>query len=336
MSTHLIITNRSAAAVTDGWIHIVPKGELPNRAAGIVQVLDDAALDSILDGLMADKERLGDRWPGLYAGEEHFIYNDQKSSAAFAWFKEFSIRDDGLWANADGLTDLGRAAVENRRFKFTSFVADRKDTQKMDGNKVRILRIDTVGFTNQANGKELLTPICNRENLAVAGASAVSQPSTKESNHMQNIAKKLGLAAEASEDAVLDAVTRIQNRASALETENAALLALQVESDLEKYKNRFAPEKREAIKAALLKNRADTIALMEATMAPAPAPAGQDPKLLNRADARTPQVPPTENTEDAAKAEKIVNRANQLVAGGMKFEAAWNQSRREVLADSHK
>ncbi|MDB6023331.1 MAG: Mu-like prophage protein [Pedosphaera sp.] len=164
---HLIICNRANPISADGgFIHIVPKGELPNPEAGIVQVLDDKSMDAILANLAADKKRLGDNWPGLYAGEEHFIYDDKQSSAAFAWFKDFEKRADGIWASDDGLTDLGRAAIQNKRFKFTSFVADPQDTQPLDGNRVRILKVDTIGFTNAANGKELLTPITNRATMA--------------------------------------------------------------------------------------------------------------------------------------------------------------------------
>ena len=86
-ATHLVICNRSSLVTRDGWIHIVPKGELPNREAGIVQDFDDKSHRSILANIEADRARLGDNWPGLYAGEEHFIYNDEKSSAAFAWFE---------------------------------------------------------------------------------------------------------------------------------------------------------------------------------------------------------------------------------------------------------
>ena len=59
------IFNR-AAGLTDGdWIHIVPRGELPNAEAGIIQVLDDVALNSIITNLEKDKARLGNRWPGF-------------------------------------------------------------------------------------------------------------------------------------------------------------------------------------------------------------------------------------------------------------------------------
>lgn len=165
---------RNRAGVDGDWIHIVPKGEVPNAEAGIVQVLDDAALDSILQNLRADADRLGPRWPGLYGGREHFIYNDEQDSVALAWFKTFEKRADGIWAHRDGLTDLGREAVENGRYKFTSFVAQQHDTQPLGGDRHRILKLDTVGFTNQANGKHLLTPITNR---AAATAALPARPS---------------------------------------------------------------------------------------------------------------------------------------------------------------
>lgn len=169
--------NRALDVSPDGWIHIVPKGELNNASAGMVQVLDDMALDSILSNLESEKARLGNRWPGLYAGREHFVYDDEQDSAALAWFKDFEKRSDGIWANSNGLTPTGRQAIANAEYKFTSFVADRKDTQPLGTNKARILRIDTVGFTNQANGKELLTPITNRRTqTAAAAVSPRAQP----------------------------------------------------------------------------------------------------------------------------------------------------------------
>ena len=136
-----------------------------------MQVLDDAALDSILANIAADRSRLGDKWPGIYAGREHFIYEDDQDSAALAWFKDFEKRADGIWARDDGLTPLGREAITNGSYKFTSFSANLSETQKLDGNKVRVLKLDTIGFTNQANGKELLTPITNRGTNAPGRAS---------------------------------------------------------------------------------------------------------------------------------------------------------------------
>jgi len=240
----LIIFNRATLEPVDGWIHIVPKGELPNAEAGIVQVLDEQALDSILANIKKDQNRLGDNWPGVYAGREHFIYDADKDSEALAWFKEFEKRANGIWAKDDGLTDIGCEAVQNRRYKFTSFVTDPADLEQLTGKRVgegglpkfRVLKIETVGFTNQANGKELLTPIVNRmagdehqhslrralqKDFAGAGASADNiKPQNgggklllqNKGTSMKSVCTLLGLSAEADEAAVHAVVTKLLNR----------------------------------------------------------------------------------------------------------------------------
>jgi hypothetical protein len=170
-----LIINRSALQSANGWNHIVPKGELPNSEAGIVQLLDDESLDAILANIERDKNRLGDNWTGLYAGREHFIYDSTQDSAALAWFKDFEKRENGIWANNDGLTPIGADALKNLLYKFTSFVADPADLEKVAGKSeggwpvYRVLKIETVGFTNLANGKDLLTPITNRGNYGSHG-----------------------------------------------------------------------------------------------------------------------------------------------------------------------
>lgn len=186
-----LLCNRAAGGLAGDWIHIVPKGELLNAEAGMVQVLDDEAMDSILANIAADQQRLGDRWPGLYAGREHFIYNEDQDSAALAWFKRFEKRADGIWAHQDGLTDLGREAVANGRYKFTSFVADRRDTQPLGGQRHRILKLDTVGFTNQANGKHMLTPITNRNGAAAVISARPDAPAALPDVHPKAAADRL-------------------------------------------------------------------------------------------------------------------------------------------------
>lgn len=261
-TTHrLIIFNRATAAPVDGWIHVVPKGELPNAAAGIVQVLDDASLDSILANIKKDQNRLGVNWPGVYAGREHFIYDAGQDSEALAWFKEFEKRPNGIWARDDGLTNVGANAIKNRLYKFTSFVADPADLERVEGEsssvssssskalpRYRVMKIETVGFTNHANGRELLTPIANRDlNIgapvsdppclktnapgletgtprifATASAAADSDPSAlrpgaagktiNQGPKMKSVCTLLGLSAEADEGTVHTAVSKLLNR----------------------------------------------------------------------------------------------------------------------------
>ena len=270
----IIIVNRAALAPVDGWIHIVPKGELPNAEAGIVQVLDDPSLDAILANIARDKNLLGANWPGLYAGREHFIYDADKDSEALAWFKEFEKRETGIWAKDDGLTDIGAEALKNRRYKFTSFVADPGDLERVAESahsadatplpRYRVLRIETVGFTNQANGKELLTPIANRsgdgggrelQDLETRGQAAsapkiffgsgepgnhnqnrATSPTLQKGTTMKSVCTLLGLSAEADEPAVHAAVAKLLNRG---DIAPAALAALRAEQQSLAEQNRL-------------------------------------------------------------------------------------------------
>lgn len=132
----------------------------------------------------------------------------------------------------------------------------------------------------------------------------------------------LGLAADAADSAVVEAVTQLKNRIVALEESNAtikasnrALLEAQVEADLAKYADRIA--NKDAMKKALLANRADTIALLEAITPPAA------PALHNRATAKTPgqngaaQKSPAQQAEELIRAKMLANRCGYRAA----FEA---------------
>lgn len=348
-----ILFNRDAIG-RDGWIHIVPRGELSNSEAGVVQVLDDRALDSIIKNFKGDSERLGDRWPGVYGGEEHFIYNSDKSSEAFMWAKEFEKRGDGIWARGD-VTDVGEPAIRNKRFKFTSFVTDPQipgSVEKLDGNRVRILRVDTFGFTNFANGRHLLTPITNRETLpdnpATPNAGEQAAIQNRKKQTMKTIAAKLGLSADASEDAILGEVTKLMNRASEAEgkitpltTENTTLKNRAVDLEKEQIESLLdgAGIKDDATRGKLapvlapMKNReerADFLKLVSKSGDTTTRP------LTNRSGAKTPdaKVMEDEDQEEAEKkkAQKIKNRAEELrgASPARSFGACWAQARTEV------
>ncbi|MGH8022256.1 MAG: phage protease, partial [Limisphaerales bacterium] len=155
--------------------------------------------------------------PGLYAGREHFIYNDDKDSEALAWYKVFDRDTNGVWAKDDGLTDIGAEAIRNKRYKFTSFVANRSDLEALDGNRYRVLGIDTVGFTNMANGREWLAPITNREAFPVVEAGDSKKQTKKERQKMTTVLTELGLSPDASEESALAAVHKLKNRLTAVE-----------------------------------------------------------------------------------------------------------------------
>src|ERR1035437_6604949 len=153
MATPLIY-NRESAAENMIWVHTVPQGELPNAAAGKVQVQDRIANDAIVSNFYTEKRQQGDRFPGLYYGREHHLYIEEENGEALGWGKEMENRDNGVWVLVE-LTDVGQEAIRNKRFKYTSFCADPKDVQSLGGDRVRVMKLESVGFTNLPNGKDL-------------------------------------------------------------------------------------------------------------------------------------------------------------------------------------
>jgi hypothetical protein len=92
-----------------------------------------------------------------------------------------------------------------------------------------------------------------------------------------NIATKLGLAAEASEEAILAEVTKLQNRSNeataALDADKTKIISLegqlktyretQADSDLEPVKNKLKPEQLATLREQLIANREITLPLLE-------------------------------------------------------------------------
>lgn len=157
-------------------------------------------------------------------------------------------------------------------------------------------------------------------------------PLINQTNKMKNIAQKIGLAAEATEDAILAEVTRLQSRLTTLEPLEAENLMLknrmrQIDEDAvagllterkitdEKIVNRLKPV------LANFESRTERVAFLDdcgftsVTLDPIGKPQN---KLRNR-DTRPPQSgKPGEplnddvTTGDPAKAVKIMNRAREL------------------------
>ena len=170
---------------------------------------------------------------------------------------------------------------------------------------------------------------------------------------MKSVATKLGLLAEASEEAILDAVTKLQNRATEmdgkivplqtrvteLETANNALMGEQVDGLLAQYGvsdakvvNRLKPM------LLPLKNREERVSCLadlgfkagQAALDKGKTGSTQT-KLFNR-EAKAPEGGAADENNEREKAEKIRNRASELQAlkPGRSFDQCWNEAIRET------
>ena len=80
------ILNRDFEHPADGWYQIEAKGRHPNRAAGVVQVIDDEAAAAIVNRFNADAAA-GSLRHGHEMLVDHEHYSDQadKETRAYGW-----------------------------------------------------------------------------------------------------------------------------------------------------------------------------------------------------------------------------------------------------------
>jgi hypothetical protein len=190
------VLNRDFSHPADGWYQIEPKGEHPNRAAGVVQVIDDAAAKSIVERFnqeaAAGKLRHGNE---MLIDHEHFSDQPDKETRAYGWLTELQNRTDGIYGRVRW-SKTGREAVDGGDYRFFSTEYDAKDcvecrvasgeretdaelgknpslvTRHSSLPPVRPMRLDGLTLTNMNNNRGQ-KPITNRGSSGT-GVSPVS------------------------------------------------------------------------------------------------------------------------------------------------------------------
>jgi hypothetical protein len=175
------ILNREFQHPADGWYQIEALGHHPNRAAGVVQVIDAEAAQSIVNRFNAEaaagRLRQGHE---MLIDHEHFSEQPDQETRAYGWLQELQNRADGIYGRIRW-TSTGRSAVDGGDYRFFSTEYEAQDLKVLNaesgkresGNKmVRPLRLDGLTLTNMNNNRGQ-KPITNR----CAGDEATSRGS---------------------------------------------------------------------------------------------------------------------------------------------------------------
>ncbi len=261
------LLNRNFELPTDGWYHLAPVGEFPNvlsdgeQKKKVLQVVDAEALQSMVNRFRDEAAKLN--FSGIRIDFDHFSYDPDKSSEAAGWIMDLQNRADGLWFKPRW-SDSGEAAVKGGRYRFVSPVWNPSDCQRLGNGRLRPLRLDSAGLTNDPNLKGL-APLSNRRN------DAATNPTQTQGTMNPKLLEALGLAAEATEEATLAAIAELKNRVSKadydeLKNRHDALLASQVDADLDAFKDVITD--RESFKTQLLANREGTLKLLRGIRKP--------------------------------------------------------------------
>jgi hypothetical protein len=287
---------------------------------------------------------------------EHFKHDAEKESIAYGWLQSLENRPDGIYGRIRW-SATGQKAVDGGDYRFFSMEYDPADLEPLNDRRVRPIRLAGLTLTNDPNNKGA-RPITNRHQPdagapyppgetvhnyfdpslkeSPGGRNAVTAVTNETKIKMKNIATKLGLVADAGEDAILAEMTRLQNRLALLEplsAENATLKNRLTELDREQVETLLDSHgigageatRRERLQPVLLglKNRAERQAFLDECLPKTTAVVrksfgdggNQQLKLHNR-DTRPPggsnQTPGDTIAVETAKAARIINRAREL------------------------
>jgi len=150
---------------TDGWYQIESKGIHPNTKAKVVQVIDDAAIHSIVDTFNKEAARPG--FAGMLIDHEHFSHDLTKETRAFGWLMRLQGRPDGIYGQIRW-TGTGQDAVDSGDYRYFSTEYEVSNLQPVAGSakNVRPLRLAGLTLTNVPNNNGQ-KPITNRAPMTI-------------------------------------------------------------------------------------------------------------------------------------------------------------------------
>ena len=238
-----LILNRNFELPADGWHQLAPLGEFPHAAAGVTQVIDEAACSQMVSAFETVKNS-SDNFPGLLIDFDHFSLDAAKHSEAAGWITDLkfispisvdqcesvvnsltpSHSPAGLFAQIRW-TDTGEAAVKGGRYRFLSPVWAKSDCEDLGNDRLRPVRLLNAAVTNDPNLKGIL-PLSNRSGEAPQASGLKPKASssfdfsplgnnTNKETRMQPVIdallNKLNLPADTAQDAI---ITAIENMAA--------------------------------------------------------------------------------------------------------------------------
>ncbi|MBR0196645.1 MAG: hypothetical protein IJQ34_00750 [Kiritimatiellae bacterium] len=251
---------------------VAPLGKYPcflrsadGKKKPIVQTIDSAALERVLNAWESGgaKELLVDAdHDSMHGG----------STRAYAWAGNLRRAENGLVCDFK-FTPLGRETVTNREFRFVSPVFNCDKSGK-------ILSLENIALTNRPN-----LPVPCLINSEEAAEEIVDQPN-EENPQMDKIKEALGLGADATEEAVVEAIAALQKRISDAE---AATVKNEAERCADENKDRLE-NRDEFIKLYCENGKEVAMAFLSAIKAPAKPAEKPAQVLLNAKDGATPVI----------------------------------------------
>lgn len=193
----------SAIGLTEGgqpaeWIQVIPMGKFGGRDGRGPYVLESAAHAAQV--IATTRAYAGSAEPGIDYDHQHdlgVLKGAGNRAPASGWFKDFEVRDDGIWGKVDW-TASAHAQLTAKEYRYFSPVFTH------DRNTGRVSAILRGGLTNAPN----LDLVAVASQLNETDAEASDQGKTMKLSPA--VAAALGLTEAASEQDTLGAITGLK------------------------------------------------------------------------------------------------------------------------------
>jgi hypothetical protein len=321
--TNARILNRDGTIPADHWYQIEVKGTWPagSFADGKPrkQLIDDQALQAILNRFQEDRATAGEDFPGILVDVDHLSHELDQKTEAYAWLQDVQIRNGDLYGRLD-LTDLGEPAIKNKRLKFFSTEYDPEHCEPAGDGIVRPLRLAGLAFTNRPNNRGG-KPISNR-----TGTEPGGEPKPDDTTKpMKPIAESLGLSADADEAAILAAITQLKSEVATAKTKDNEREADAIMNSLGK---RIPEAARPHWREQLITNREAAKKSIELSFPEGSAPSGEK-RIFNRDGAKSPDPVGGEGDDQkTSKRRELVNTIRNR--DRCSHTDAWNAARSQA------
>lgn len=286
------MTQKRFEMPADGYVHLMPYGEFPHKRAGVIQVLDEVAADSIVKSFDTLKNSKG--FSGMLVDKDHYSDLDEYTqkklkgmgvalpSDAAGWIQDVQKRPNGIWAKID-FSNSGKESIDGGDYRFLSPVFPLATLENLGGGRVRPRSIGKAGLTNEPNlvgisaltnrvgGAGLIGPVCVLEGLAN------NQQEINTMDYKAILCGMLGIDPASDDAAIQTALDGMKNAKDKAQAEKDM-------TDLEK--EGCAIANRAEVMPALIANRELTLKAIRAIK-----PAASVVKvegLPNRSDGQTP------------------------------------------------
>ena len=363
-----LILNRNFELPKDGWYQLAPLGEFPHAAAGITQIIDEAACTQMVAAFETVKNSSGN-FPGLLIDFDHFSLDAAKHSEAAGWITDLKFvpqasslpesptsnsshstihnSPSGLMA-AIRWSDTGEASVVGGRYRFLSPVWAKSDCEDLGNDRLRPVRLLNAAVTNDPNLKGIL-PLSNRKSDNSFDFPPLSNNTNKETRMqpvIDALLNKLNLPADSAQDAIISAIenmatpdetTALTNRAETAESSLTDLQTAQLEADADAFleDNAALIGNRDEVRTQFIENRELTEAVFKNLKSPKAQSltpkASAAPQPLHNRDSKVAATRNRDASTSESRAVKIRNRASEIMkAETIVYTEAFRRAEQEL------